>query len=180
MIVAGAILLLKLAPLTTTSPYAILFSLNAALLTTLLSSAVAIAQTDTKRIIALSTSAHIALVLLSISLTIPMTGILHLLIHATSKAALFMTAGMIIHHHRNQQDYRTYGSILPLTQPTAYIVLTLTALGLAGLPFLPAFTTKDLILLSLLISPSLSLAYPILLTAYVCGYLYSLNISLSL
>ena len=180
MIVAGAILLLKLAPLTTTSPYAILLSLNAALLTTLLSSAVATAQTDTKRIIALSTSAHIALVLLSISLTIPSAGLLHLLLHATSKAALFMTAGLIIHNSANQQDYRTYGSILPLTQPTAYLLLTLTALSLAGFPFLPAFTTKDLILLTLLISPSFNLCYPILLTAYAFGYLYSLNLTLTL
>lgn len=115
---------------------------------TLLANVLALAQCDLKRIIAYSTCSHVGMMVSAIGTTSATIAMYHLVLHAFSKASLFMTAGCIMHSFCNEQDLRRYyacGSSLPVTQ----LVLTLSTLSLLGVPFFSGYFSKDAILHSM-------------------------------
>ncbi len=72
-------------------------------------------------------------------------GIFHLVTHAFFKALLFLGAGSVIHGLGGEQDLRKMGGLSPRMVMTT-ITMTVGALGLAGLPGLAGFFSKDEIL----------------------------------
>ena len=147
MIVAGAYLAIKLSPLLSfhAALSSLLFLLGLA--TALYAGFSACFANDLKKIIALSTCSHIALVLTSITLSLPSLSLLHILLHASAKAALFMAAGYLIHLTADAQDLRLLGgSNLLAALPLASSLLIIATASLAGLPGLATALSKDALL----------------------------------
>lgn len=113
----------------------------------------AIAESDLKKIIALSTLRQLGLIIATLALNLPNFTFFHLLTHALFKALLFITAGTLIHHFNHAQDLRHIGNIAPQLPITA-TALTTANLALCGTPFLSAFYSKDIILEIILFNPS--------------------------
>src|SRR5438105_9402818 len=72
-------------------------------------------------------------------------GIFHLVTHAFFKALLFLGAGSVIHGLSGEQDLRKMGGLAP-RMVTTTITMTIGAAGLAGVPGLAGFFSKDEIL----------------------------------
>jgi NADH-quinone oxidoreductase subunit L len=72
-------------------------------------------------------------------------GIFHLVTHAFFKALLFLGAGSVIHGLHGEQDLRRMGGLAPRMVVTT-ITMTIGAAGLAGVPGLAGFFSKDEIL----------------------------------
>ena len=122
-----------------------------ALLGIFIASAVAIYQTDLKRLLAYSSVAQIGYVMLGISLgsaTGLTAGIVHLFNHALMKAALFLAAGCIFLRINSVQlaDLSGLGKRLPLTS----CAFVLAGLGLVGMPFTVGFISKWYLILGAL------------------------------
>jgi NADH-ubiquinone oxidoreductase chain 5 len=105
----------------------------------------AIAETDIKKVIALSTLSQLGVIMSALALGYPLFAFFHLLTHALFKALLFITAGSLINFNYHSQDLRITGNF------SSYAPLTLTAsfaanLALIGAPFLAGFFSKDIII----------------------------------
>jgi NADH-quinone oxidoreductase subunit L len=72
-------------------------------------------------------------------------GIFHLVTHAFFKALLFLGAGSVIHGLGGEQDLRKMGGLAP-RMVTTTITMAIGAAGLAGVPGLAGFFSKDEIL----------------------------------
>lgn len=116
-----------------------------AIITITIASINALAETDIKKIIALSTLRQLGVIIASLAINIPNLAFFHLITHALFKALLFITAGTLIHLHLHSQDLRRIGNLsaqIPLTTAA----LTCANIALCGLPFIAGFYSKDLIL----------------------------------
>jgi NADH-quinone oxidoreductase subunit L len=74
-------------------------------------------------------------------------GIFHLVTHAFFKALLFLGAGSVIHGLGGEQDLRKMGGLAPRMMTTT-VTFLIGAFGLAGVPPLAGFFSKDEILAS--------------------------------
>jgi NADH-ubiquinone oxidoreductase chain 5 len=103
--------------------------------------------------------------------------LMHLVLHATYKAGLFLSAGSVLHALGDQQDFRRFGglvNILPLT----YTVILIASLSLAALPWLSGYFSKDLII-ELAYGSYSSLGYLVYLLAVIAAcftMLYSIKL----
>ncbi|MGJ8612541.1 MAG: hydrogen gas-evolving membrane-bound hydrogenase subunit E, partial [Octadecabacter sp.] len=68
----------------------------------------------------------------------------HIMNHATFKAALFMSAG-IIDHETHTRDIRKLGGLRHL-MPITFVIATIAALSMAGIPLLNGFLSKEMML----------------------------------
>lgn len=114
-----------------------------ALITMMLGSAVAITQTEIKRLLAYSSIAQIGYVALGISMLSSQAligSIYHIAGHAMMKGGLFLGAGAIIHMTglRNIEDLRGIGKRMPVTM----ICFTLAAFSMIGFPPFIGFLSK--------------------------------------
>lgn len=113
----------------------------------------ALTQFDIKKVLAYSTISQLGYMILAIGVSSVEMAFFHLWTHAFFKAALFLTAGAIIHemHHRqpkfDPQDMRYMGD-LRRSMPVTFVAYTICLLALVGLPFFSGFFSKDGILLA--------------------------------
>jgi len=70
--------------------------------------------------------------------------VFHIINHATFKAALFMTAG-IVDHEAHTRDIKRLGGLRHL-MPVTFTIATITALSMAGIPPLNGFLSKEMML----------------------------------
>jgi NADH-quinone oxidoreductase subunit L len=113
--------------------------------TALFAATVGLAQTDIKRVLAYSTVSQLGYMFAAVGLGAYVAGIFHLVTHAFFKALLFLGAGSVIHGLHGEQDLRKMGGLsykLPITATTMWV----GGLGLAGVPPLAGFFSKDEIL----------------------------------
>ncbi len=113
--------------------------------TALFAATVALVQTDIKRILAYSTVSQLGYMFAAVGLGAYAAGIFHLVTHAFFKALLFLGAGSVIHGLGGEQDLRKMGGLAPRMVVTT-ITMTIGAAGLAGVPGLAGFFSKDEIL----------------------------------
>ena len=73
-----------------------------------------------------------------------MAAVFHILNHATFKAALFMSAG-IIDHEAHTRDIRRLGGLRKL-MPVTFVIAGIAALSMAGIPLLNGFLSKEMML----------------------------------
>src|SRR5207244_323605 len=106
---------------------------------------IALVQTDIKRVLAYSTVSQLGYMFAAVGLGAYAAGIFHLVTHAFFKALLFLGAGSVIHGLGGEQDLRKMGG-LSSRMVTTTITTTIGALGLAGVPGLAGFFSKDEIL----------------------------------
>ena len=100
---------------------------------------------DLKRVVAISTLGHLALIIMSLSINQFCLGFFHLLSHALFKSLLFMGRGNVISRYNHSQDLRDIGGIGAL-MPVRRQRIIISLISLSGVPFSSGFYSKDLIL----------------------------------
>ena len=104
----------------------------------------AFSQEDVKKVIALSTTRQLRLIILIIYLNLPELAFFHIVIHGFFKALIFMGRGVIIHSGRSSQDFRNTN--ISASQKTLFNCFLIGNLGLMGFPFFGAFFSKHSLL----------------------------------
>ncbi len=115
------------------------------LATLLLGAYIAIFQHDLKGLLAYSTISHLGLITLLFGLSEPLAvvaGVFHIINHATFKAGLFMSAG-IIDHECGTRDLRRINGLMKLMPFTATLGIV-AALSMAGVPLFNGFLSKEM------------------------------------
>ncbi len=87
-------------------------------ITALMASLIALAQSDIKRILAYSTVSQLGLMMVSLGVGGVAAGIMHLLAHGFFKALLFLGSGSVIHGCHHEQDIRKMGGLRRLMPVT--------------------------------------------------------------
>nr|APL97227.1 NADH dehydrogenase subunit 5 [Crypturopus tuberculatus] len=109
----------------------------------------ALFETDTKKVVALSTLSQLSLMIISLSLGLKDLAFFHLITHAMFKSTLFMSVGVMIHSSGGSQDGRSMSGF-SLSSPTLSVTLGASNLALCGFPFMAGFYSKDTLLESML------------------------------
>jgi multicomponent K+:H+ antiporter subunit A len=108
---------------------------------------VAIFKHDLKALLAYSTVSHLGLITFLIGLASPMSAVaavFHILNHASFKAALFMSAG-IVEHETHTRDMRRLGGLMAMMPIMGTLVIIASA-AMAGVVPLNGFITKEMML----------------------------------
>ncbi|MEM7471741.1 MAG: monovalent cation/H+ antiporter subunit A [Pseudomonadota bacterium] len=147
MVKAGIFLMARLWPVLSGTPEWFVIVTGAGLITMVLGAVIALFKHDLKALLAFSTVSHLGLITMLLG-TGTAFGVLaamfHILNHATFKAALFMSAG-IVDHEAHTRDIRRLGGLRKL-MPITFTIATLAALSMAGIPFLNGFLSKEMML----------------------------------
>ncbi len=113
--------------------------------TAIFSAAIAITQTDIKKVLAYSTVSQLGYMFVALGVGAYSTALFHVTTHAFFKALLFLAAGSVIHAMSGEQDIRKMGS-LKKKLPITYFVFLIGTLAIVGCPPLAGFFSKDEIL----------------------------------
>ena len=148
MVAAGVYLVARAFPLFEAAPAALLVVTIIGLITAGIAATMALVMTDLQRGLAYSTISHLGFMILALGAGSIGAAIFHLLVHAFSKALLFLGAGSVM-HGANKTDIREMGGLRHRMPITAY-TFAIGALSLAGFPFLSGFFSKDEVLLAVL------------------------------
>jgi multicomponent K+:H+ antiporter subunit A len=145
MVKAGVFLLARLYPaLGHSEPWFWIVS-SVGLATLVLGAYIAIFQHDLKGLLAYSTISHLGLITLLFGLDEPLAvvaGVFHLINHATFKAGLFMSAG-IIDHETGTRDMRRINGLFRFMPFTATLGMVAAA-AMAGVPLMNGFLSKEM------------------------------------
>ncbi len=114
-------------------------------LTAVFAATIGLVQTDIKRVLAYSTISQLGYMFVGVGVGAYAAGVFHLVTHAFFKALLFLGAGSVIHGLSGEQDLRRMGGLASRMRVTA-VTFIVGAAGLAGLPPLAGFFSKDEIL----------------------------------
>ncbi|MDO9165809.1 MAG: monovalent cation/H+ antiporter subunit A [Rhodoferax sp.] len=147
MVKAGIFLLARLTPVVGGTELFTVMVAGAGLVTVVFAAFVALFKHDIKGLLAYSTISHLGLITFLIGLGSPLAAvaaIFHILNHATFKAALFMTAG-IVDHETGTRDLRDLGGLWRLMPWTATLAGTAAA-AMAGVPLFNGFLSKEMFL----------------------------------
>jgi len=99
-------------------------------------------ETDLKKIVALSTLSHLGLIVFRLGLGLRGLAFLHLNIHASFKALLFLCAGSVIHSGFGSQEARL-SSVLVSSCPLILCLFGISVCSLCGVFFLSGWASKD-------------------------------------
>ncbi|HEY9038760.1 MAG TPA: monovalent cation/H+ antiporter subunit A [Roseovarius sp.] len=147
MVKAGIFLMARLWPVLSGTPEWFMIVTGAGLITMVLGAVIALFKHDLKALLAFSTVSHLGLITMLLGTGTAfgaMAAMFHILNHATFKAALFMSAG-IIDHAVHTRDIRRLGGLRRL-MPITFVIATLGALSMAGIPLLNGFLSKEMML----------------------------------
>ncbi|WP_141441300.1 monovalent cation/H+ antiporter subunit A [Vreelandella titanicae] len=156
MVKAGIFLMARLHPAIAGSElWSVVVSL-VGIVTMLYGAWFALMKTDLKGILAFSTVSHLGLITVLLGIGSPMAilaALFHILNHATFKAALFMSAG-IIDHETGTRELKQLGG-LKKTMPVTALLTTLAAASMAGVPLFNGFLSKEMFFTEALATPVL-------------------------
>lgn len=147
MVKAGIFLMARMWPVLSGTPEWFVIVTTAGLVTMVLGAVIALFKHDLKALLAFSTVSHLGLITMLLGTGTAfgaMAAVFHILNHATFKAALFMSAG-IIDHEAHTRDIRRLGGLRKL-MPMTFAIASLAALSMAGIPFLNGFLSKEMML----------------------------------
>jgi multicomponent K+:H+ antiporter subunit A len=117
------------------------------LITMLLGAWVALFKDDLKALLAFSTVSHLGLITMLLGFGTKfgvMAAVFHIINHATFKAALFMTAG-IVDHEAHTRDVKRLGGLRTL-MPVTFAIAAVASLSMAGVAPLNGFLSKEMML----------------------------------
>ncbi|GAA0572514.1 monovalent cation/H+ antiporter subunit A [Halomonas salifodinae] len=141
----------------------------------------ALLKTDLKAILAFSTVSHLGLITVLLGIGSPLAilaALFHILNHATFKAALFMSAGIIDHETGVRELGRLGG--LRRAMPITALLTSITAAAMAGVPLFNGFLSKEMFFAEAAASPllgGLSWLLPVLATlGGILSVAYSLRL----
>ncbi|WP_397544100.1 monovalent cation/H+ antiporter subunit A [Roseovarius salis] len=147
MVKAGIFLMARLWPVLSGTDLWFALVTGAGLVTMVIAAVIALFKNDLKGLLAFSTVSHLGLITMLLGTGTPygaMAAVFHILNHATFKAALFMSAG-IIDHEAGTRDIPSLGGLRRL-MPITFVIATLASLSMAGIPFLNGFLSKEMML----------------------------------
>jgi len=147
MVKAGIFLMARMWPVLSGTPEWFVIVTTAGLVTMVLGAVIGLFKHDLKALLAFSTVSHLGLITMLLGTGTAfgaMVAVFHILNHATFKAALFMSAG-IIDHETHTRDIRRLGGLRAL-MPVTFTIATLAALSMAGIPLLNGFLSKEMML----------------------------------
>ncbi|MEP4553178.1 proton-conducting transporter membrane subunit, partial [Tateyamaria sp.] len=147
MVKAGIFLMARMWPVLSGTPEWFVIVTTAGLVTMVLGAVIALFKHDLKALLAFSTVSHLGLITILLGTGTAfgaMAAMFHILNHATFKAALFMSAG-IIDHEAHTRDIRLLGGLRKL-MPVTFVIATVAALSMAGIPLLNGFLSKEMML----------------------------------
>tara|TARA_B110000208_G_scaffold182199_1_gene233685 strand:- start:8358 stop:11216 length:2859 start_codon:yes stop_codon:yes gene_type:complete len=147
MVKAGIFLMARMWPVLSGTPEWFMIVTTAGLITMVLGAVIALFKHDLKSLLAFSTVSHLGLITMLLGTGTAfgaMAAMFHILNHATFKAALFMSAG-IIDHGAHTRDIRRLGGLRHL-MPVTFVIASLAALSMAGIPLLNGFLSKEMML----------------------------------
>tara|TARA_R110002049_G_scaffold10127_3_gene50456 strand:- start:162220 stop:165042 length:2823 start_codon:yes stop_codon:yes gene_type:complete len=147
MVKAGIFLMARMWPVLSGTPEWFMIVTTAGLVTMVLGAVIALFKHDLKALLAFSTVSHLGLITMLLGTGTAfgaMAAVFHILNHATFKAALFMSAG-IIDHEAHTRDIRRLGGLRKL-MPVTFVIASLAALSMAGIPLLNGFLSKEMML----------------------------------
>src|SRR5690606_25421103 len=140
MVKAGVFLLARLWPVLSGTDLWFALVGGAGMATLLVGAYIAMFQHDLKRVLAYSTISHLGLITLLLGLNSPLAavaGVFHIMNHATFKASLFMSAG-IVDHETGTRDIRRLNGLFRSMPITATLALVASG-AMAGVPLLNGF-----------------------------------------
>ncbi|MCR8827907.1 monovalent cation/H+ antiporter subunit A [Pseudosulfitobacter koreensis] len=147
MVKAGIFLMARMWPVLSGTPEWFVIVTTAGLATMVLGATIALFKNDLKSLLAFSTVSHLGLITMLLGTGTAfgaMAATFHILNHATFKAALFMSAG-IIDHEAHTRDIRRLGGLRTL-MPVTFVIVALASLSMAGIPLLNGFLSKEMML----------------------------------
>jgi multicomponent K+:H+ antiporter subunit A len=145
LVKAGVFLLARLWPVLAGTDTWFWIVGGAGLATLLLGAYAAMFQNDLKGLLAYSTISHLGLITLLLGLNSPLAAVaavFHMMNHATFKASLFMSVG-IIDHETGTRDMRRLDGLfrsMPITGTLAIVACA----AMAGVPLLNGFLSKEM------------------------------------
>jgi NADH-quinone oxidoreductase subunit L len=147
MVTAGVYLIARSAPIFDASQAARTVVVIIGAITLLYGCICGCGQDDLKRVLAYSTVSQIGYMFLAVGLGpgVYAIGIIHLLGHGFFKAALFLSAGSVMHAMNDRIDMRRFGG-LARVMPITYGVFVCGFLAIIGFPLATGFWTKDKII----------------------------------
>jgi len=147
MVKAGLFLMARLWPVLAGTPEWFWIVASTGLITMVIGAKIALFKDDLKALLAFSTVSHLGLITLLLGLgtkAAAVVAVFHIINHATFKAALFMTAG-IVDHEAHTRDIKRLGGLRHL-MPITFTIATVAALSMAGIPPLNGFLSKEMML----------------------------------
>lgn len=119
--------------------------LSIGVLTTAFAGIAACLESDSKKIIALSTLSQLGIIITGLGLGLRSLTFNHMLTHAVVKALLFVCIGIIIHSSFGSQELR-FPHLLCSGSPVILVRFIIGIISLSGLAFTACFFTKDALL----------------------------------
>ncbi|MGQ0566927.1 MAG: monovalent cation/H+ antiporter subunit A [Gemmobacter sp.] len=147
MVKAGLFLMARLWPVLSGTEAWFLIVTTTGLVTMVMGAKIALFKDDLKAVLAFSTVSHLGLVTMLLGMgtqAAAVAAVFHIINHATFKAALFMTAG-IVDHAAHTRDIRRLGGLRRL-MPVTFGITAIAALSMAGIPPLNGFLSKEMML----------------------------------
>jgi multicomponent K+:H+ antiporter subunit A len=147
MVKAGIFLMARMWPVLSGTPEWFMIVTTAGLITMVIGAVIALFKHDLKALLAFSTVSQLGLITMLLGTGTAfgvMAAMFHILNHATFKAALFMSAG-IVDHETHTRDIRRLGGLRHL-MPITFVIASLAALSMAGIPLLNGFLSKEMML----------------------------------
>lgn len=147
MVKAGVFLMARLWPALSGTPEWFYIVTTFGLITMIVGAWISIFKDDLKALLAFSTVSQLGLMTMLLGIGTPfaaLAAVFHVLNHATFKAALFMTAG-IVDHEAGTRDARRLGGLITLMPITATLAM-IAAASSAGLPLFNGFLSKEMML----------------------------------
>lgn len=147
MVKAGVFLMARLWPVLSGTPEWFYIVTSFGMITMIVGAWISIFKDDLKGLLAFSTVSQLGLMTMLLGIGTPfaaLAAVFHILNHATFKAALFMTAG-IVDHEVGTRDAKRLGGLVTLMPVTATIAM-IAAASSAGVPFFNGFLSKEMML----------------------------------
>ena len=179
MVKAGVFLLARLYPVLGGTDAFQFWVAGAGMVTLAFAAYVAVFKHDLKGLLAYSTISHLGLIVFLLGLNSPLAKVaamFHVLNHATFKASLFMTAG-IIDHETGSRDMRKLAGLHRFMPWTATLAMVAAA-AMAGVPLANGFLSKEMFFTEALGAAGGAWGWmvPVVATVFgICSVAYSLR-----
>jgi len=140
LVAAGAYIIARLEPSLSLAPGFSIAAILIGLITALTGGITGVLQNHAKRLLAASTSAQLGFMFVAVGSGYPVVAVLHLIVHATFKAPLFLSAGLA---GEAAAGYRLDKMMLGRSMPIVGVLTAVAAVGLAGLPLAGGGWSKE-------------------------------------
>ncbi|MBE1284969.1 MAG: monovalent cation/H+ antiporter subunit A [Rhodobacteraceae bacterium] len=147
MVKAGLFLMARMWPVLSGTPEWFYIVATTGLVTMVVGAVIALFKDDLKALLAFSTVSHLGLITMLLGFgtkVAAVAAVFHIINHATFKAALFMSAG-IVDHEAHTRDIKRLGGLRHL-MPITFTIALIASLSMAGIPPLNGFLSKEMML----------------------------------